>query len=317
MFDLPIIDAHVHLWEQRQFPRPWLGSLPTLNHSYNVENYKEETRGLPIAGLVYVETDVAPPYRLREAQWAVSLAERESLLQGIVAAAPLDDGLQVRPYLEALAACGSLVKGVRRNLQDERDPEFCVQQDFIAGVRLLETYGFSFDICIRSDQLSAVTTLVRECPAVSFVLDHLGKPAIRERKLDPWRDQLAALAQLPNVACKLSGLVTEADWQMWQPEDLAVYVRHALEVFGPTRLLFGSDWPVMTLASSYRRWVEALVQLTSHLSEQDRQRLWSDNARSWYRLPLPDHQRGARIDSVFAAYEQEARRRVLQDSSAD
>lgn len=288
MFDIPIIDAHVHLWEVGQFPRPWLDSLPTLNRSYGVENYKEQSRGLPIAGLMYVETGVAPSYSLLEACWAVSLAATEPLLKGVVAAAPLDDGLQVRSYLEALAALGPLVKGVRRNLQDERDPEFCLQRDFVAGVRLLETFGFSFDICIRYNQLSAVTTLVRECPAVSFVIDHLGKPLIRERQLDPWRDQLATLAQSPNAACKLSGLVTEADWQLWQPDDLAPYVRHALEVFGPNRLLFGGDWPVMTLASSYLRWVETLVQLTSHLSEQDRQRLWSENARRWYRLPLHD-----------------------------
>jgi L-fuconolactonase len=290
LLDLPIVDAHVHLWELPKFPRPWLGSLPALNRSYDLENYQEQTGGLPISGLVYVETAVAPPYSLLEARWAISLAETDPRLQAVVAAAPLDDGLQVRPYLEALAALGPLVKGVRRNLQDERDPKFCLRRDFVAGVRLLETYGFSFDACVRHDQLPAVTELVRECPAVSFVVDHLGKPAIRERQLDPWRDQLAALAQSPNVACKLSGLVTEADWQQWRPEDLAPYVTHALDVFGPDRVLFGSDWPVMTLASSYRRWVETLDELTSHLSAEDRQRLWSDNTCHWYRLPFPVHE---------------------------
>ena len=168
--------------------------------------------------------------------------------------------------------------------------EFCLRPDFVAGVRLLETFGFSFDICVRHNQLPAVTALVRECPTVTFVLDHLAKPSIRERQLDPWRGQLAALGELPNVACKLSGLVTEADWQQWRPEDLALYVTHALDVFGPSRVLFGSDWPVMTLASSYRRWVETLDELTSHLSAEDRQRLWSENACHWYRLPLPVHE---------------------------
>jgi L-fuconolactonase len=287
MLDLPIVDAHVHLWELPHFPRPWLGSLPALQRPFGLADYQEQTSGLPIAGLVYVETDVAPPYALLEAQWAVSLAETDHRLQGVVAAAPLDDGLQVRPYLEALAALGALVKGVRRNLQGERDPEFCLRRDFVAGVRLLETFGYAFDICIRHDQLPAVTTLVRDCPTARFVLDHLGKPAIRERQLDPWRDQLAALAALPNVACKLSGLVTEAEWHQWRPEDLAPYVTHTLAVFGPNRVLFGSDWPVVTLASSYRRWVETLDSLTAHLSADDRRRLWSDNARRWYRLPLP------------------------------
>jgi L-fuconolactonase len=196
----------------------------------------------------------------------------------------LDDDHQVRPFLEALSTLGPLVKGVRRNLQDERDPAFCQRPDFVAGVRLLEAYGFSFDICIRHDQLPAVTALARECPAVLFLLDHLGKPPIRERKLDPWRDHLSALAVLPNVACKLSGLVTEANWYRWQPEDLAPYVTHALTAFGPSRALFGGDWPVITLASTYQRWAEVLAALTAQLSHDERRQIWSENARRWYRL---------------------------------
>lgn len=285
MIDLPIVDAHVHLWELRRFPRPWLGSLPALNRTFGLTEYRDQTGELPIAGMVFVETDVAPSYALLEARWAVSLAEADPRLCGVVAAAPLEDGPQARSYLEALATLGPLVKGVRRNLQDVRDSTFCQRQDFVAGVRLLAAYGFSFDICIRHDQLPGVTTLVRDCPAVSFVLDHLGKPAIREGQIDQWSDQLAALAALPNVACKLSGLVTEADWSLWQPEDLAPYVVHALAVFGPSRVLFGGDWPVVTLASLYSRWVETLDALTIQLPADDRQRLWRDNACRWYRLP--------------------------------
>jgi L-fuconolactonase len=287
---VPVVDAHVHLWELTQFPRPWLSALPALNRPFGLTEYRDQTAGLPIAGMVFVETDVAPSYALLEVGWAASLAEVDPRLCGVVAAAPLDDRPQVRPYLEALAALGPLVKGVRRNLQDERDPAFCQREDFVAGVRLLAAYGFSFDICIRHDQLPAATALVRACPEVSFVLDHLGKPAIRERQLDPWRDQLAILAQLPNVACKLSGLVTEADWHCWQPDDLAPFVTHALAVFGPDRVFFGSDWPVLTLASSYRQWVETLDDLTAQLSADDRRQLWSDNARHWYRLSLPGQQ---------------------------
>jgi L-fuconolactonase len=287
MPEMPIVDAHVHLWDVSQFPRPWLAALPDLSRPFGLMEYRDQTAGLPIAGMVFVETAVAPAYALLEARWAVSLAAADPRLCGVVAAAPLDDGLQARPYLDALAELGPLVKGVRRNLQDERDPAFCQRPDFVAGVRLLAHHGLSFDTCIRHDQLLAVTTLVRACPAVSFVLDHLGKPAILAGQLDPWRDQLAALAELPNVACKLSGLVTEADWQRWQPKDLAPYVTYALEVFGPNRVLFGGDWPVVTLASSYRRWVETLDALTAQHSAGDRRRLWSDNARHWYRLSLP------------------------------
>lgn len=287
MPELPIVDAHIHLWDRPQFPRVWLDGLTALNRPFGLAEFREQAAGLPIAGMVFVETDVAPAYGLLEAQWAVSQADVDPRLCGVVATAPLDDGPQVRPYLDALAALGPLVKGVRRNLQDERDPDFCQREDFVAGVQLLAIYGFSFDICIRHEQLPAVTALVRECPEVTFVLDHLGKPAIREGLLDPWRDQLAALATLPNVACKVSGLATEGDWNRWQPDDLAPYVAHALAMFGPSRVLFGGDWPVVTLASSYRRWVETLDALTTHLSVSDQRLLWSDNARRWYRLNEP------------------------------
>jgi L-fuconolactonase len=285
MVDTPIIDTHVHFWDTAQFPRPWLDTIPALHRTLGLSDYQEQTIGLPIVGMLYVETDVAPGYALREAEWAVSLAQTTHLLQGVVAAAPLEEGLRGLPHLDALAALGPLVKGVRRNLQDERDPDFCIRPDFVEGVRLLERYDFSFDICIRHEQLPSVTALVRACPAITFVLDHLGKPAIRERQLAPWRDHLEALAALPNVACKLSGLITESDWQHWQPEHLEPYVAHALAVFGPGRVLFGSDWPIVTLASTYQRWVETLDALTDQLTHDEQNQLRNENARRWYRLP--------------------------------
>jgi predicted TIM-barrel fold metal-dependent hydrolase len=285
MRDLPIVDAHVHLWELPQFPRPWLKTLPALNRPFGLADYQQQTRGLPITGMVYVETDVAPSHALLEAQWAVSLAQTDARLQGVVAAAPVERGLQVRPYLEALAALGPLVKGVRRNLQGELDPNFCLREDFVTGVRLLGAFGFSFDLCIRHDQLPMVTSLVGECPDILFVLDHLGKPAIRDGRLEPWHDQVAALAALPNVVCKLSGLVTEADWNGWRSDDLAPYIAQALTVFGPSRVLFASDWPVLTLASTYQHWIETLNTVTGHLNANDLRLLWSENACHWYRLP--------------------------------
>jgi len=287
MLEWPIVDAHVHLWSPEQFPRPWLDPLPALDRPFGLAEYHDQTRGLPIAEMVFVETGVAPHYALLEAQWAASLAGVDSRLQGVVAAAPLDDGPRIRAYLDALAALGPLVKGVRRNLQDESDPEVCLRAGFVQGVRLLADYGFSCDLCIRHHQLPAVTALARACPDVAFVLDHLGKPPIEAQQLDPWRDQLAALAALPNVACKVSGLATEADWQRWQPADLAPYVAHTLAVFRSERVLFGSDWPVVTLASTYQRWVQTLDALTSELSADQRRKLWTENARRWYRLAVP------------------------------
>nr|MDQ2887876.1 amidohydrolase family protein [Chloroflexota bacterium] len=257
MHTFPIVDAHVHLWNPRTFPMPWLEEVPTINRPFGLADYHAQTADLPLVGMVYVEVDVAPQFGLLEAEHAVGLAARDPRLQGIVATAPVDYGEQARVYLDALRKLGPLIKGVRRNLQGEANPDACLQTTFVKGVQLLAEYGYSFDICIRHEQLPAVTELVRRCPDVTFILDHCGKPNIRAQVLDPWRANLERLAASPNVWCKVSGLLTEADPQHWQLVDLAPYVAHALTVFGEQRVLFGGDWPVMLQAGSYKQWVEA------------------------------------------------------------
>ena len=152
-------------------------------------------------------------------------------------------------------------------------------------MQLLPEYGLSFDICINHRQLAAAVELVRRCPETSFILDHVGKPNIAGRELDPWRAQIEDLASCPNVVCKVSGLVTEADPRAWTPDDLAPYVAHVLGAFGEDRVVFGGDWPVVLLAASYRRWVETLDALTADLSAEAKRKLWAENARRFYRLP--------------------------------
>jgi L-fuconolactonase len=281
---LSIIDAHVHLWNPNQFNMPWLAGIPTLNRPYGLQEYREQTRYIPIAGLVYVEVGVEPQQALREAHCVVEFAREEPRLQAIVAAAAVEQGAGVRKHLEALIALSPLVKGVRRNIQDEAEPDFCLRPNFVEGVRLLAEYNLSFDLCIRHWQLRSVVELARHCPETAFILDHLGKPDIKQYILDPWREHLAQLAALPNVWCKISGLVTEADTQRWTPEDLAPYLAYALEVFGEDRVVFGGDWPVLLLASSYDRWVETLDSFAWHLSPEAKRKLWAENACHFYRL---------------------------------
>lgn len=284
MPEMSIIDAHVHLWNPRLFPIPWLTEVPALHHPFGLAAYAEQTADVPISGIVYVEVDVAPQFALLEAAYIVELASNAPRLQGIVATAPVQYGEQLRVYLDALRALGPLIKGVRRNLQGETNPGYCLQTAFVQGVQLLAEYGYSFDICIRDKQLPAVTELVRRCPDVLFILDHCGKPNIREQLLDPWCRDIERLAALPNVSCKLSGLLTEADLQQWQIADLVPYVRHALAVFGEQRILFGGDWPVMLQAGSYNQWVEIVTQLIAHLPSAAQRAIWAENAQRCYRL---------------------------------
>jgi L-fuconolactonase len=284
MPDVPVIDAHVHLWDPHRLRMPWLDDNPQLRRSFDLTDFAEASDGLVVDAIVYVEVDVKPAYGLLEARWAADAAERNHQLAGIVANAPIEDGATVSSYLDALVQLGPRIKGVRRLIQSETDPEFQVRPRFLEGLRLLPKYGLSFDICIRHDQLARSIQMVRACPDVSFVLDHLGKPNVKEGQLEPWRDQISELAELPNVMCKVSGLVTEADHTHWTVADLKPYVLHVLDAFGEDRVLFGGDWPVVTMAASYRQWTTSLDQLTSHLEPAARQKLWADNARRVYRL---------------------------------
>lgn len=278
----PIVDSHVHLWNPRHFRMRWLDGDELLDRAYLPPDFR--AHAVDVEAIIYVETAVEPAYALLEARWVDELARDEPLIAGIVAHAPLEDGEAVRVFLDALHAIGPRIKGVRRLLQDEADPEFALRPPFERAVRLLAEYGWSFDLCIRHQQLPAAVELVRRVPETSFVLDHLGKPAIAEGRLDPWREQLAALAALPNVVCKISGAVTEADHQNWSVDDLRPFVMHALDVFGPQRVLFGGDWPVALLAAPYKRWVATLDELTAGFTPAEQHALWRDNARRVYRL---------------------------------
>jgi L-fuconolactonase len=194
----------------------------------------------------------------------------------------LEGGKSVREDLESLAR-HPLVKGVRRNLQ-EKTVDFLKQPGFIEGLNILPEFGFTFDLCVRAGQLSAVTELVRSVPHVKFVLDHAGKPAVRDSAYESWARDLGALAEASNVFCKISGLTTEANWTDWRPADLAPYFNHAITCFGPERVMFGSDWPVATLATTYDRWVETVLELLPNAGESERTQLFQTNAERIYRV---------------------------------
>jgi L-fuconolactonase len=278
-----ITDAHVHLWNPEWLRYAWLDSIPALNRPFLPADYCKAHTGLAPAKLIFVEGGCDPAQGLQEVQWVSELARHERRLAGIVAQAAVERGEAVREELTVLARY-PLVRGVRRLLQGETDADFCLRPEFVAGVNLLANFKFTFDLCIRHEQLPAVTELVRRCPEVTFVLDHLGKPPVRRGMLDPWRRHLAALAAQPNIACKLSGLTTEADGQRWQPADLRPYLDYGLISFGFDRVLFGSDWPVATLATTCERWLEVVQTAVSSATETDRRQLFQANAERIYRV---------------------------------
>jgi L-fuconolactonase len=284
MPDLPIVDAHVHLWDPGLMRIPWLDGDATLERPFGLAEYREHTAGIAIEAFVYLQVEVAPAYGLSEARHVAALAATDPRLRAIVAWAPLEDGARARSYLADLVAISPLVRGVRRITQGEADPAFCLRPGFVEGVKLLPEFGLTCDLCIYHPQLGPTLELVRRCPEVTFMLDHIAKPGIRAGELEPWRSQLAELAALPNVTCKVSGVITEADNERWTLESIAPYVAHALAVFGEDRVAYGSDWPVSLKAGGYRRWVEALDALTADLSPAARRKLWADNARRFYRL---------------------------------
>jgi len=274
------IDTHVHFWDQRVLPYPWLATVPAIAGPHTPAELHAETGDRCPEKIVFVECG-APG--LDEVDWIAQLAVHEPRIAGLVAKIPVDAGPATTRAIAALQR-QPLVRGVRHLIQDEPDPGFCLRPEFLAGVRALGAAGLSFDLCCRHHQLDAVGRLVAECPGTRFILDHFGKPDIQHALRDPWHGHIAALARLPNVDCKLSGLITEASHAAWTIDDLRPYVNHVLATFGPGRLLFGGDWPVVKLAGSYVRWLDTAHALVSHLSPADRAAVFHDNAVRVYRL---------------------------------
>ncbi len=283
MNPIPIVDSHVHFWNPRRLRYPWLANNNALNRAFEPADFFSQTLPVEVEKVVFVEAGRAQTQNLLEVGWVDDLAAREPRIRGIIAHATLERGVGVRQELEALSK-HRLVKGVRRLLQDETDPGFCLESVFIQGVKSLAKFSFSFDLCIYHYQLVDVLELVRRCPEITFVLDHVGKPDIRGRVLAPWMAQIKQLAAFPNVWCKLSGLVTEADIAHWLPEDLRPYIQHVLDCFGYKRVMFGSDWPVATLATTYPRWVETVQAAIAGASDLDQRAVFSTNATTCYRL---------------------------------
>lgn len=277
-----IIDGHVHFWDPRARHHDWLAAHPRLSRRFGPEDLNPGHH--EVAGVLFVEADCRDDEALAEVRWVRDLARDDPLVRGIVAYAPLHHGRAAEPQFAAVAA-QPLVVGVRRLLQGH-PPEAITDPKFVCGVRLLPEWGLTFDLCVTHDQLPAAAALVRACPGTSFVLDHLGKPPVASLCLDPWRADLARIASFPNVACKLSGLATEAA-PGWRGADVRPYLEHALEVFRPQRCIIASDWPVATLSTTVERWFDAVLEVLAELSPDDQQSVLCETAIATYGLLPP------------------------------
>ncbi|GAC1654372.1 MAG: amidohydrolase family protein [Gemmatimonadaceae bacterium] len=277
-----VVDAHVHFWNPEILEYPWLSEARPLNRAFLPSDYAEPRSTAGVTRAVFVEANCVTTDGRREADMIDALARDEPWIAGIVAFVSLADGATSMQALDDLSPLPR-VKGVRQNIQGQ-PAGFCLQPDFVRGVREVGRRGLSFDICVTHDQLKDAVELVRQCPETRFVLDHAGKPSIGRGRRDRWNTDVARLALLPNVWCKLSGLLTEADADHRREEDLAPYALHVQECFGSGRMMYGSDWPILTLAGTYAGWFSFTQRFVERWTAAERQRFYCDNAVDFYGL---------------------------------
>lgn len=274
-----VIDSHIHLWDPTALDYPWLESEDELRRPF----LPSELRACAgPSAWVMVQAEGQPDDEYAELEWVASLASSEPALVGMVVRAPVEIGRAVTGLIERLADA-PLTVGIRRLIQDE-PVGFAQTASFIDGVRAVGNAELPFDVCVRSAQRGDVAPLVDACPDVGFVLDHLGKPAIADGEWEPWRTQLSALARRLNVTCKLSGSTSEAG-RGWQEASVRPYLLHALEVFGPDRCMFGSDWPVATLTTEYERWRDLVDDVVAGCSQAEIDAVFAGTAARVYSLP--------------------------------
>jgi len=283
--EFPIVDTHLHLWDPSRLQYPWLAQVPKIAGSHLIDDYHRACGSTDVAKMVFVQCECERSQYMDELAWVTETAKKDPRIEGIVPWAPLERGDAAREDLDHIVE-NKLVKGIRRIIQHEPDGNaFARQPEFIRGVQLLAEYGLIFDLCVGHIHMQATIELVRQCPHTRFILDHIGKPDIRNHVMEPWRTHMRELSKCPNVWCKMSGLATEADFDHWAPEDLDPYIDHTLACFGFERTMFGGDWPVATLATDYPRWVRTLDTAIAGASDADRHRLYVDNAVAFYGLP--------------------------------
>lgn len=256
-----------------------MAGLESLDRPFTVHDLREAIAGTGVSGTIAVQalsTD-------EETDWLVSQARITPEIVGVVAWADLTDP-EVPSRLTDLQAMGTAVRGIRHQVHDEPDPRWLARPDVLIGLTAVANAGMTFDLLIRSRETAAAVEAVRALPQLTFVVDHAAKPAIHAGEFEDWRERLATLASHQNVFCKISGLTTEASHTAWRSEGIEKYIETVLELFGPQRCMFGSDWPVSLLASSYREVLALAESATAFLSPSERDEFFHGTATRAYRI---------------------------------
>ena len=278
-----IIDTHLHLIYRDRLSYPWIADVAALNRDFAYETYAAEARRCGITDAIHMEVDVAAVDIEVETKNVERLVgQQTSLIRGCISACRPEDA--AFPAFLERALADPFVKGFRRVLHVVPD-DISERPVFRQNIKRLSGSGRPFDLCVRPDQIERAIALADLAPDVQFVLDHCGVPAIKDRAEHPWRELITEIAKRPNVAVKVSGVVAYAEPATWTLDDIRPYVEHAIASFGWDRIVWGSDWPVCTLTASLSTWVAAALALTLPCAPDERERLFSANARRIWRLP--------------------------------
>jgi len=283
---IPIVDTHHHLWDVDKFRLPWLASVPKLAKSFVMADYLKATEGLGIAKTVYMEVDVDSAQQVEEAEYVIDICKRGDtpMRAAVISGRPASGGF--KDYIMRFKG-SPFIKGVRQVLHPPSTPRgLCLDKQFIQSVQLLGELGMSYDLCMRNSELEDGAKLIDACPGTRFILDHCGNGDVQSKDRSTWQRGLAAVAARKNVICKISGIVASAKPDAWTAADLAPIIRTTIQEFGIDRVIFGGDWPVCTLAATYRQWVETLREILNEMkmSTADQRKLFHDNAAQFYGL---------------------------------
>jgi L-fuconolactonase len=273
------IDSHQHFWKYNPTKHSWIDDqMQILKKDYLPNDLLPNLRELNIDGCIAVQADQS----IEETQFLLDLAKNNTFILGVVGWLDLCSG-EIESQLEKFQD-NTLLKGLRHVLQGEVQRDFMLREDFIKGISTLKNTNLTYDILIFTDQIQYSESLVKLFPNQAFVIDHLAKPKIATQEIVEWAVDMRSIAKYENVFCKISGMVTEADWNNWKPKDFTKYLDVVVDAFGTERLMFGSDWPVALLSSSYSELYEILTNYFSAFSETEQANIFGENAKRFYNI---------------------------------